>query len=477
MNRFAEIGRLIDGCNGRQDVLRSSGDGREALGAALDELEMSGLLTERSGALHWTGSEPPEVLMRLTALRDGPARSLVRVPTDGLCPVTLMAVPDEEIVGWPRLTGWGGAAGTGFAPGNATTSCLFEVAERCSQMKDGDEEVVEAALQDLGDTAISPQALLHFSHRQILEAAAEPLLPEARRSMALPLTQRIAWVPAKTIDRNRIRWVPADYCYRSSQPSAAAWTCPADSTGCASGTTRDDAIMRGFLEAVERDAVSIWWFNRLRRSACALGVVQHPGIRAVSEWQASIDRRIHLLDLTSDLSVPVVAAVSYNKDGRGIAVGFGSHFDPSEAAIRAALEMMQFHLMMRLSLARRVRAPNARPSRETASALSWFLNMSIEDADYLLPAKGGEPGADMANPPDSGLSRCIEIAETHGLDPLYVDLTRPHFGIPAVRVMIPGLRSIKPRFGLGRLFDVPVAMGWRDRACLEEELNPQAFVF
>ena len=55
---------------------------------------------------------------------------------------------------------------------------------------------------------------------------------------------------------------------------------------------------------------------------------------------------------------------------------------------------------------------------------------------------------------------------------LVLDQTRPDIGMPVVRVIVPGLRHFRERFAPGRLFDVPVEMGWRGNPLAEAELNP-----
>jgi oxazoline/thiazoline synthase len=44
--------------------------------------------------------------------------------------------------------------------------------------------------------------------------------------------------------------------------------------------------------------------------------------------------------------------------------------------------------------------------------------------------------------------------------------------VPVVRVIVPGLRHFYRRFGPGRLYDVPVALGWLGRPLSEHELTP-----
>src|SRR4029453_11984300 len=66
----------------------------------------------------------------------------------------------------------------------------------------------------------------------------------------------------------------------------------------------------------------------------------------------------------------------------------------------------------------------------------------------------------------------VEKAARCGLETLLVDLTRPDAGLHAVKVVVPGLRHIWPRFGPGRLYEVPVRLGWREGPLGEDELNP-----
>jgi hypothetical protein len=41
-----------------------------------------------------------------------------------------------------------------------------------------------------------------------------------------------------------------------------------------------------------------------------------------------------------------------------------------------------------------------------------------------------------------------------------------------VKVVVPGMRHFWVRLAPGRLYDVPVRLGWLDHALAEEDLNP-----
>jgi ribosomal protein S12 methylthiotransferase accessory factor len=67
---------------------------------------------------------------------------------------------------------------------------------------------------------------------------------------------------------------------------------------------------------------------------------------------------------------------------------------------------------------------------------------------------------------------CQARVEAIGLEMLILDQTRPEIGLPVAKVIVPGLRHFWTRFAPGRLYDVPVQLGWLPRPLTEEELNP-----
>jgi oxazoline/thiazoline synthase len=70
------------------------------------------------------------------------------------------------------------------------------------------------------------------------------------------------------------------------------------------------------------------------------------------------------------------------------------------------------------------------------------------------------------------VAACVRTVRQKGLDFLVLDQTRPDIDVPVARVIVPGMRHFYRRFAPGRLYDVPVELGWRDRPLPESELNP-----
>src|SRR5258707_14833809 len=106
-----------------------------------------------------------------------------------------------------------------------------------------------------------------------------------------------------------------------------------------------------------------------------------------------------------------------------------------------------------------------------------------ETRPYLLPATGA-PRRVAADYKPAGndditddVRDCQRLVERQGLGMLVLDQTRPEIGLPVAKVIVPGLRHFWARFGAGRLYDVPVRLGWRDRPLAEDELNPRPMFF
>jgi ribosomal protein S12 methylthiotransferase accessory factor len=70
---------------------------------------------------------------------------------------------------------------------------------------------------------------------------------------------------------------------------------------------------------------------------------------------------------------------------------------------------------------------------------------------------------------------CRRALARAGIDLYILDQTRPDIGAPVVKVVAPGLRPFRPRFAPGRLYDVPVRLGWLAEPRPEADLNPIPF--
>jgi oxazoline/thiazoline synthase len=276
------------------------------------------------------------------------------------------------------------------------------------------------------------------------------------------------------------RYLPTSYCYYGYHGQDPVFA-RADSNGCAAGSEPEEAVLQGVLELIERDAVALWWYNRLRRRGVDLESVDDPYVSALRRHYGELRRDLWALDVTSDLGVPAFAAISrrVDKAEEDIIYGFGAHLDPRVALARALTELNQS-----LEAVPAATGPDlAQTYRGGEEAVHWWRTVRAADAAYLVP----DPAVSLMSLQDlkdlsssdlcEDIDTCKLLAAAKGIELLLLDQTRPDIGLPVVRVVAPGLRHFWARYGPGRLYDVPVREGWLDRPVEENELNPHVVQF
>ncbi len=386
------------------------------------------------------------------------------------------------------------SAGKGTTDAQAKASGLCEGLERYSGVFRGDELRTTARLRDLGAAGIDVRECLLFSDRQYRERDAINAVDSAYNFVPVPFDPqvRIEWTPVWSLSRQEVRYLPTAFCYYDYPLPQEHRFCIADSNGCAAGNTLEEAVLQGFLELVERDSVALWWYSRVRRPGVDLDSFEEPYLRELTESLARYNREMFVLDLTSDLGVPVFAAWSRRTDlgskpgagmsqgvgasdvGEQILLGFGAHLDPKIALLRAVTEMNQM-------LSHLLHAPLDKVTTENVTdqeTVHWLKTATAENQPYLMPAATTPQrrAPDYRWPATDDIAQdvreCQAAVDRQGLEMLVLDQTRPEIGLPVVKVIVPGLRHFWARFAPGRLYDVPVKLGWLPEPLAENELNP-----
>jgi oxazoline/thiazoline synthase len=379
----------------------------------------------------------------------------------------------------------GQSGGKGRTDIQARVSGMCEAIERYSGVWRAARPTRRAAYADLGaEFAVHPNEVLMYSQAQY-EMRTKWNQAEAGRLHAIPdpfqEERPIAWTPTWSLTRQRERLVPAGYCWFGHPDLREHFYCFSDGNGNASGNTLEEAILQGFCELSERDSVALWWYNRLRRPRFDLDSLHDPYVDMLREFYAGMNRDIWVLDLTTDLGVPTYAALSRREDHpvEDVLMGFGAHLDPRMAVSRALTELNQFLPAI----------VNRRPDGSTdyweddPATLEWWQRATVATEPWLLPAPELEerrvsdhpalPGDDLAG----HVTTCAERAARAGLEMLVLDQSRPDIELRVAKVIVPGLRHFWRRLGPGRLYDVPVALGWLPAPTPEAELNPLSVFF
>jgi ribosomal protein S12 methylthiotransferase accessory factor len=362
----------------------------------------------------------------------------------------------------------GGSFGKGSNAEQGEASALMEAMERYSGIFQGDEIRVTRRFTDFpsGD-AIAPNDVMLFSDAQFARDPASIADPIEARTMPAPFdpSARMDWSPVWSLRDQRLRYLPTGFLYFFYRGPGQI---NADSNGCAAGNTLAEAIVQGFFELVERDTYAIWWYNRLQRPEVDLDQFDEPYGRDLRTQLAEDGRKLWVLDITGDLGIPsFVALAHWMKDGKeNVEFGSGAHFDARIALLRALTELNQFLSMGLMG-----------EGDGNKSTLDGTTPFRLQDHPYLMPS--GIPAVHRGTgltfsrlDTSEQVAACVEAVGRAGLDFLVLDQTRPDIGVPVARVTVPGMRHFYRRFAPGRLYDVPVKLGWCDAPTPESQLNP-----
>jgi ribosomal protein S12 methylthiotransferase accessory factor len=340
-------------------------------------------------------------------------------------------------------------AGSAESVEDALAACIGEAVERLSQIERPADVYLECSIDDL-DPPVSP----------VVASQIEELVAKSQ----CPRGIEIAWVRGRSLSTGRAVSLPADWCLRRDGVRQLAIPGAAMSTGCAAGPSFDAAASRALLELVERDAASLWWIGGQRPRPLALDdQAMTEGARLLSSLRQDSRRRASwLLDITSDLEIPCVTAVSVDDDGRGFACGLAARLTLKEAVRAAILEMCQMELAFPISLSKKMANGEAALNDTDRRHLARATAIDAGTCDLLhplgTPRRLPQPAAG-----SDDLAVLRGVFAQHGIEAVLVDLRRPELNISVVQAIAPGLQLMPCEMTSKRLHRVIAATGGGQR--------------
>jgi ribosomal protein S12 methylthiotransferase accessory factor len=239
------------------------------------------------------------------------------------------------------------------------------------------------------------------------------------------------WIPAEIVHTDYARPQPDDYFL-------------AGSNGLASGNHLVEAINAAIYELVERDALAVWMAQPLRqRAGCLLDLdsIDQPDCRGLIARYEAAGIGARVWDITTDMGIAAFLceirdAAAPELGGPRRFHGSGCHADRGIALARAITEAAQTRLTYITGI------------RDDLSPEEYTANPGDDIRDALLDAlaREVEPRTLAAAPSFAAddltqdLRAALDRLAAAGIGRVIaVDLTKPEFDIPVVRVVIPGL--------------------------------------
>ena len=431
-----------------------------------------------------TGPQPPDLVELAVRRKPAPTVYRLRAPEDYDLPAAALANPvcgalgpaavqiptsptTAPVAGGVLVRGmrrlhdldWSGQS-TSFAA--STRLGFIEGLERHAGSRRNRPGVVFDSYDNLGERAMDPRDC--GSYAPSVYECDDRLVPF---DPARPLR----WVAGYSLRDERPVLVPAGLVYYSWDGSDVVFV-HESSSGCASGSCLEEAILFGLLEVIERDAFLLGWYG-----GAELPEIDPDG--AGARIRAMIDRaglqgyRVRLFDNRIDLPVPVVTAVASRRDGGPGLFSFaaGASLDPG-AAIESALSEILTYIPAMPRQVRERRAELERMAQDYTLVRSlpdhaglFGLPEMAEHARRYTRATDPRPVADLYEgwlsdrPATADLSDdvryCAGFLAQAGFDTVVVDQSTPEqlaAGLSSVRVIVPGL--------------VPLDFGWAGQRAL-----------
>jgi thioglycine synthase len=248
----------------------------------------------------------------------------------------------------------------------------------------------------------------------------------------------IYWVWGSDLARDEDILVPACAIYHPYHLDDA-FLMDTNTNGIAAGNTMEEAVVHGLAELIERDAWSIARYDG--NFSDALFIEDDPANQFIINIFTKFENaeiEVVAKDISSDIGVPVIAAVSRDLVYPTMKPvdGFGAHLDPRVAMVRSLLEIVTTRALL-------IQKFGIEGMCETVTAYLGEQE-STDDPRFYAHSKKGlrDIEASYDNDIRQDVRTIIEKLRARGLDrAIAVDLTRTDTVIPTVRMIVPGLET------------------------------------
>jgi ribosomal protein S12 methylthiotransferase accessory factor len=324
--------------------------------------------------------------------------------------------------------------GKGATPAQAEASALMELVERFSffsYLEEG--RLLFATPRELDGLALP----FRYLARSLFDES-----PEAEKAAELYRDWPLYFAPATNLTTGQAVLVPIHWFYLIEEYN-----------GPAAGNCREEAVLQGLCEVVERHVGSVISHERRVTPAIEAESVTDPAARELLEKFRWNGIRVFLRDFSLDTGIPSVGALAYDPatfpESSEIIFTCGTATSPEKSLARALTEIAQlagdFH--------RRTSYRPTLPKYATLEEAAYLLEPGPKVPIQALPDISHENFAEEVR-------RCLRALAKSGLEVLAVETTHPALNIPAFYILIPGTHF------LDRTRDTNVVFHLAKVACL-----------
>jgi YcaO-like protein with predicted kinase domain len=256
--------------------------------------------------------------------------------------------------------------------------------------------------------------------------------------------RQLLWIEGHDLIQDAALWLPFETVHTNyTVPAPPGSGCfVANTNGLASGNHRCEAILHGICEIVERDANTLWMLASSaaqQRMTIDASSIDDANCRLVLDRLVEAKLEVRIWNTTTDVGIPSFLCLIVGHNEREADPEFGSGCHPARdvALLRALTEASQarttFISGARDDMGWELYADAARSARLRQCRALFDMAPMQSFAD--VPTSQADTIAEDVN---TALRRLVAAGVT---EVAAVDLTKPEFRIPVVRVVIPGLEG------------------------------------
>jgi ribosomal protein S12 methylthiotransferase accessory factor len=345
--------------------------------------------------------------------------------------------------------------------------------------------VILESFDNLGEAALDPRDLGDYAPEVY---SREPTVSPFDPSRPIP------WVQGCSLRSGLPVLVPAQLTYYFDGTTADRFI-DESSSGCATGSCLEEAVLFGLLELIERDSFLLCWYGNAPVAEIDIDSCDNTVLRAMADRAALEGYDVRAFDTRADLAIPVVTGLAVRRDGGPGLLSFaaGAGFDPASAIEAAVAETLTYipHLPGRVRARQPELAAMARDfdlvsglpdhaalfglpemARYARSYLEPISKRSLDET-YSAWQRQRSRSGDLLD----DVLFCRDELVQAGLDVIVVDQTSPEqerMGLRTVRTFVPGLLPIDFGWSRQRALRMPrlrtaLRPGGRHHADLRDE--------
>lgn len=294
----------------------------------------------------------------------------------------------------------GRASGSSLVFEESLSKAIGELLERYFFLIYRKSELIRASIADLerqGKHFLNPFLVSQFSD---VQKARFPNRNFDREST-------FYWARGHSVTLNREALIPAqlifwNFIQAREEPVLMHTT----TNGEAGMFSRDEAILSGLYELIEREAFLAYWLNNLAPPQIDLAPIRKKELRKLIDDCETGDLEVRILETTADLGArSFVAAVLGKGSGPAVSIGGGCGADEEEAIYRALVEAVNTYHWSFVRSAHSLPdsfEPFFSPVNQLERVLLWanpamrqkfdfFLDRKVMPLNYAPPCPGDNP--------------------------------------------------------------------------------------